>query len=253
MAIPCEQASFMNFFIEKVPWWGGFWERLVRSIKKPLKKILGRSTLNFDELCTVLVGIEGIINSRPLTYVYDDNESISYPLTPSDLIYGTRIISTPNATHYEVIGTNQSLTKMSRHQRHVLQQLTNQWRREYLIELKERSQVGSKDSNKRRISIGDLVLLKNDSTSRAFWKLGKVEELIPGKDGNVQAAMVKVANNSGCPSLLKRVVQHLVPIEVKVPSEATSTNEAQPMNQVTRPRRVAAVNGEALRRELSIV
>ena len=207
-----------NFIIEKAPWWGGFWKRLVRSIKKPLKKILGRSTLSFDELCTVLVEIKGIINSRPLTYVYDDNESISYPVTPSDLIYGRWITTTPNATHYEVISTNHSLTKKSRHHRRVLQQLTNQWRREYLIELKKRSQVGSKGGNKRRISIGDLVLLKNDSTSIAFWKLGKVEELIPGKDGNVQAAVVKVANNSGCPSHLRRVVQHLVPIKVKVQS-----------------------------------
>ena len=186
----------------------------MRSIKKPLKKILVRSTLSFDELSTVLVEIEGIINSRPLTYVYVDNESISFPLTPSDLIYGRRITSTPNAIHYEVVSTNQSLTKKSRHHRHVLQQLTNQWRREYLIEqLKERSQVGSKGCNKRRISIGDLVLLKNDSTSRAFWKLAKVEELIPGRDGNVRAAGVKVANNSGRPSHLRRVVQHLVPIE----------------------------------------
>ena len=32
-----------NFIIEKAPWWGGFWERLVRSIKEPLKEILGRS------------------------------------------------------------------------------------------------------------------------------------------------------------------------------------------------------------------
>ena len=142
-----------NFIIEKAPWWGGFWERLMRSIKKPFKKIPGRSTLSFDELSTVLVEIEGIINSRPLTYVYDDNESISFPLTPSDLIYGRRITSTPNATHYEVVSTNQSLTKKSRHHKHVLQQLTNQWRREYLIELKERSQVGSKGCNKRRISI----------------------------------------------------------------------------------------------------
>ncbi|XP_068697019.1 uncharacterized protein [Montipora foliosa] len=242
-----------SFIIEKAPWWGGFWERLVRSIKKPLKKILGRSTLSFDELSTVLVEIEGIINSRPLTYVYDDKEAISFPLTPSDLIYGRRITSTPNATHYEVVSTNQSLTKKSRHHRHVLQQLTNQWRREYLIELKERSQVGSKGCNKRRISIGDLVLLKNDSTSRAFWKLAKVEELIPGRAGNVRAAVVKVANNSGRPSHLRRVVQHLLPIEIKVHSEATATNETQPMNQVTRPRRVAAVNGETLRRELNIV
>ena len=242
-----------HFIVEKAPWWGGFWERLVRSIKKPLKKILGRSTLSFDELRTVLVEIEGVVNSRPLTYVYDDEESISYPLTPSDLIYGRRITSTPNAAHYELISTNQSLARKSRRHKHVFQQLTNQWRREYLIELKERSHVESKGINKRRISIGDLVLLKNDSTSRAFWKLGKVEELIPGRDGNVRAAVVKAVSDTGRPSLLRRVVQHLVPIEVKVQPRATATNETQPVDQNTRPRRVAAATGEALRRQRNIV
>jgi len=185
--------------------------------------------------------------------VYDDEESISYPLTPSDLIYGRRITSTPNAAHYELISTNQSLARKSRDHKHVLQQLTNQWRREYLIELKERSHVESKGINKRRISIGDLVLLKNDSTSRAFWKLGKVEELIPGRDGNVRAAVVKAVSDTGRPSLLRRVVQHLVPIEVKVQPRATATNETQPVDQNTRPRRVAAATGEALRRQLNIV
>ena len=248
-----------TFIIERAPWWGGFWERLVRSIKKPLKKIVGRSTLSFDELRTILVEIEGVVNSRLLTYVYDDEESLSYPLTPSDLIYGRRITSTPNAAHYEVISTNQSLTKKSRHHRHVLRQLTNQWRREYLIELRERSQVKSKGSNNRPIAIGDLVLLKNDSTSRAFWKLGKVEELIPGRDGNVRAAVVKVGSDSGHVSHLRRVVQQLVPIEVKVQPEATctpgctATSEVRAVNQNARPRRAAAATGEALRRELNIV
>ena len=94
-----------NFIIEKAPWWGGYWERLVQSIKRPLKKILGRSTLTFDELRAILVEIEAVINSRPITYVCDDEDSISYPLTLSDLIYGRRITSTPNASHQEIIST----------------------------------------------------------------------------------------------------------------------------------------------------
>lgn len=28
-----------KFIVEKAPWWGGFWERLVRSIKRPLKEV----------------------------------------------------------------------------------------------------------------------------------------------------------------------------------------------------------------------
>ena len=86
-----------SFIVEKAPWWGGYWERLVRSVKRPLKKILGRSMLNFEQLRTILVEIEGVINARPITYVYDDQESISYALTPSDLIYGRRITANPNS------------------------------------------------------------------------------------------------------------------------------------------------------------
>jgi len=90
-----------NFIIQKAPWWGGYWERLVQRIQRPFKEILGRTTLTFDELRTILVEIEGVINSRLITYVYDDEDSISYPLTPSDLIYGRRSTSTPNASHQE--------------------------------------------------------------------------------------------------------------------------------------------------------
>lgn len=77
-----------NFIVERAPWWGGYWERLVRSVKAPHHKVIGRTTLSYDELNTLLTEIEGVLNARPLTYVYDDRESISYPLTPSSLIYG---------------------------------------------------------------------------------------------------------------------------------------------------------------------
>ena len=82
----------------------------------------------------------------------------------------------------------------------------------------------------RVILIGDLVLLKNDSTSRAFWKLGKVEELIPGRDGNVRPAVVKAVSDTGRPSQLRRVVQHLVPIEVK---ELKFPTEKEVLSQIS--------------------
>ena len=70
-----------QFIVEKSPWWGGYWERLVRSVKRCLRKTLGRSTLTFDELATILVEIEATLNNRPLTYVCDDTEGLSYALS----------------------------------------------------------------------------------------------------------------------------------------------------------------------------
>ena len=57
-----------KFIAEKAPWWGGFWERLIHSVKQSLRKVLGRSTLNFDQLNTLLVEVEGVVNSRTLTF-----------------------------------------------------------------------------------------------------------------------------------------------------------------------------------------
>ena len=248
-----------NYIIERAPWCGGFWERLVRSVKRPLKKVLGRSTLNFEELRTVLVEIESVINARSITHVYDDSNSISYPLTPSDLIYGRRVTSTPNSAHHEIISTHQSLTRRARHQRNVLQRVTNQWRKEYLTSLREQSNVGNKGNGAQEISIGDIVLLKNDSTIRNFWKLARVKELIPGADGRVRAAIVKVGNSDNRPSYLRRVVQHLIPIEVNSSEndEATQPAVNQVPEQVTRScnrtRRNAAVVGEITRRDANIV
>ena len=205
-----------NFIVEKAPWWGGYRERLVRSIKSPIKKVTGRSTVSYDEMCTLLNEVEAVINARPLTYVYDDEESVSYPLTPSDLIYGRRITESPNSQHYETISTYSSLTKRFKH--HRLSQFTRRWRNEYLTSLREQFAKGSsgRDVNA-KFKVGDIVILKNDSLARAFWKLAKVEELLPGRDGTVRAAIVTVPRGASSNSnqRLRRPIQHLIPTEVQ--------------------------------------
>ena len=63
-----------NFIVERAPWWGGFWERMVQTVKKCLRKAIGQATLTLVHLQTLLTEIEAIVNSRPLTYTYDDAE-----------------------------------------------------------------------------------------------------------------------------------------------------------------------------------
>lgn len=100
-----------RFIVEKAPWWGGFWERLVQSMKRSIKKTMGRTSLDYDELNTLVVEVQSLINSQPLTYIYDDEESISHPLTPSRLISGHKISVMPNDEHFEITSTHNTLTR----------------------------------------------------------------------------------------------------------------------------------------------
>ncbi|XP_066940953.1 uncharacterized protein [Macrobrachium rosenbergii] len=58
-----------KFIVPRAPWWGGWWERLVRSVKSALKKTMGVKCLSRCELETTLHVVEACINSRPLTFV----------------------------------------------------------------------------------------------------------------------------------------------------------------------------------------
>ena len=52
-----------KFNAPRAPWWGGFYERLVRTTKNALRRTLHKSMLSFLELQTVLCRIEGAINA----------------------------------------------------------------------------------------------------------------------------------------------------------------------------------------------
>ena len=68
-----------SFNLEKAPWWGGVFERMVKSVKRCLRKTIGRAKLCYDELSTALTEVEMIVNSRPLSFV--STEDMEEPLT----------------------------------------------------------------------------------------------------------------------------------------------------------------------------
>ncbi|GFU63543.1 integrase catalytic domain-containing protein [Trichonephila clavipes] len=61
-----------KFIPPSADWWVGWWERLVRIVKELLRRTLGKCTLTYEELNTILCDCESIINCRPLTYVSED-------------------------------------------------------------------------------------------------------------------------------------------------------------------------------------
>lgn len=62
-----------KFNLEKAPWWGGVFERLIKSTKRCLRKVVGTARFLYDEMHTAVVEIEAIVNSRPLSYVHPDD------------------------------------------------------------------------------------------------------------------------------------------------------------------------------------
>ena len=56
-------------------------ERMVRSTKRCLRKIIGQAKFSFDELLTAVSEVEAIVNSLPLSYVTSDD--LEEPLIPS--------------------------------------------------------------------------------------------------------------------------------------------------------------------------
>ena len=94
-----------KFIVERAPRWGSFWERLIQSVKRSLRKSIGRSNLTYEQLSTLMVEVESIINSHPLTYILDDQDGITGCLTPSHLLNGRKICTMPNSAHFEVVST----------------------------------------------------------------------------------------------------------------------------------------------------
>ena len=43
-----------TFNIERAPWWGEIFERMVRSMKRYLKKKIGKAHFSYDELMTAV-------------------------------------------------------------------------------------------------------------------------------------------------------------------------------------------------------
>ncbi|GBM92583.1 hypothetical protein AVEN_39897-1 [Araneus ventricosus] len=84
---------FWKFIPPTAAWWGGWWERLVSTLKDLLKRTLGKSVLTSDELYIVICDCESIINCRPLTYVAENLEEL-VPLTPSMFLIENRSSNT---------------------------------------------------------------------------------------------------------------------------------------------------------------
>ena len=208
-----------KFNVPTASWWGGFFEICVKLVKRCLKKVLGNAKLSYEELETVLIETEGVLNSRPLTYVYD--ELSEGPLTPSHLVIGRRLLDQSPV----VTAPMSTLARRERYLNNLLAHFRNRWKEEYLTGIREYQKL-KKGKPRRVIQEGDIVHIYADKKPRQQWKLGKVEKLLRGRDNVTRAAEVVTVDKSLNKTLLKRPIQKLYPLEINELDKVTANAEA---------------------------
>ena len=113
------------------------------------------------------------------------------------------------------VNSNQ-LSRRLKHLNGVINHFWSRWRSEYLSELREHHQYAAgRPSQLAHIAVGEVVIIKDDKIPRSFWKLGRIQEVIRGKDGVARGALLKVAARGDQSTQLRRPVQLLYPLEIK--------------------------------------
>ncbi|KRY14755.1 hypothetical protein T12_1867 [Trichinella patagoniensis] len=159
-----------NFITERAPWISGYWERLIRSMKTSLKKVLQNSMLEDEEFRTIISEVEARMNSRPLTY-NPDNSNDPEVLTPYHFLTGTHYTDIPEVTKDEdewvpKIQSTSHLMKNWNLRQRLIAQWWKRWKAEYVTNLNVRQKWYNSGNAP---NIGDIVLV--DTINNLFTRI----------------------------------------------------------------------------------
>lgn len=197
-----------KFIPPRSPHFGG-WEAAVKSAKYLLIRTLHNHHLVYDEFITVVAEIEAILNSRPLSALSNDPNDLQ-PLTPGHFLTGAPLRGITEGNLPNIPHTQQWLKLLQ-----IKSEFWSRWVKEYLCELqyKTKWRVGHP-----AIQLGTLVTLKDFNLPPLQWKLGRIIELIPGKDGCIRVVRVKTEKG-----VLTRAIHELAPLPVNTNDEVASS------------------------------
>ena len=194
---------------------GGVWERQIRTIRNVLSSLLSQwgTILDDDSLRTFMAEAAAIVNSRPLTVDTLNDPTALTPITPNHLLTGKSSVILPPPGDFQ--RPDLYARKRWRRVQHLANSFWTRWRREYVQSLQRRSKWSRPQRN---LAKGDIVLISDDNLPRNQWRMGRVNEATPSRDGKVRKAKVTVGDpllsRSGrrmqAASVLERPIHKLV-------------------------------------------
>lgn len=185
-----------KFIPPRSPHWGGIWEAAIKSAKHHIVRIVGQTTLTFEEFSTVLATIESILNSRPICPLSNDPTDLSC-LTPGHFLIGDSLSAYPEKDVSEVsdnrLSTWQKCEKIK-------QLFWKRWTIEYLNRLQNRPKWLAASKN---LKINQVVLLKEDNIHPLKWPLARIVGIMEGADGKVRVVRVRTQDGTFTRSITK--------------------------------------------------
>ncbi|XP_055633096.1 uncharacterized protein LOC129773507 [Toxorhynchites rutilus septentrionalis] len=165
-----------KFIPPAAPHMGGAWERLVRSVKVAIGSVLNVLRKPDDETFeTIILEAEGMINSRPLTFIPLESAD-QEALTPNHFLLGnssgTKFLPTEQMDNRCTLRSSWKLA------RYITDELWRRWLKEYLPMITRRCKWFEDVKN---LETGDLVLVV-DGAARNQWIRGRIERVFPGRD-----------------------------------------------------------------------
>ncbi len=193
------------------PWWGGFWERMVKTTKEVLTSTMGRKEVDMDVFATFVTEASGIINSRPLLYFGDDD----FALSPDQLLKGGFTNHTLNTEAPDVPDTLEEQNAHINAREQMRRKLVAEyWTAFNAMFLKDLSLFHvSKKGPSKGVQLGQVVLIKQDKISRREWKMAQITGITPGKDGIVRKVTLATIAKDGKKIEISRSIESLTPLE----------------------------------------
>ena len=174
-----------RFIPEHAHHFGGLWEAAVKNLKAHLKHVVANTKLTLEEF--TITQLESCLNSRPLISILCDDDRVEV-LAPGHFLIGRPMEALPDpSVSYHAL----SLLRRWQLCQALVHQFWHRWSVGYISSLRRFAKWHHPSKNP---SVGDVVVLHEDSMTPTKWPLARIMEVHTGKDGLVR---VTIKTSSG--------------------------------------------------------
>ena len=168
------------------PWKTGAVERMVQSVKKPLKSMANGNLMTFQQLEVILIEIEAVINNRPLGEVSQTSVRV---ITPAELNLGRTLDVLPMPKK----APNMKYNVQWKKRKALLNKFWNLWQHNYLNQLK----IRGKWPEPKELDILHKLVILNHKAHFNEWIYGRIIRILPvGQDKLIRNVEVLTSKGS---------------------------------------------------------